>query len=121
MSKLDLTYPAILDLFGDYAARKRTDSQAFLAWFLQNYYRLEETEVDDSICDQPGDKGIDGIYVSDLLQQINVFQTWLSKSTKTKQLGDTDLKEFLGTLTQLQKASDVHHISSKTSSVNLKK
>jgi hypothetical protein len=52
--KIDLMYPAILKLFGDYAVKQRTDSQAFLAWFLENYYRLEETEVDDSICDQPG-------------------------------------------------------------------
>jgi hypothetical protein len=120
MSKLDLTYPTILDLFGDYAARKRTDSQAFLAWFLENYFRLEDTEVDDSICDEPGDKGIDGIYVSELLEQINVFQVKLSTKNR-RALGDTELKEFLGTLTQLKTAAGVRRVANATRSPNLKK
>ena len=72
MPTLDLSYPAILNLFGNYTMKGRTESKALLAWFLQNYYRLEPTEVDDAICDGQGDKGIDGIYVSDLLQQIEM-------------------------------------------------
>ncbi len=121
MPVLDLSYPAILNLFGDYAARGRTESNAFLAWFLQNFYRLEDTDVDDAICDHTKDKGIDGIYVSELFQQINVFQVWLRSAPTPKDLGDVDLKEFLGTLTQLQTPSDVRHIGATTTSTNLKK
>ena len=51
MPKLDLSYPAILNQFGDYAMKGRKESIAFLAWFLENDYRLDSTEVDDAICD----------------------------------------------------------------------
>lgn len=121
MPKLDLSYPAILTLFGDYTLKGRTESQALLAWFLENYYRLEATEVDDSICDQPGDKGIDGIYVSELLQQVDVFQVTIGTASPVQDLGDSKAKEFLGTLTQLQTAEAVRHVAATTKSVHLKR
>ena len=49
MSTLQLGYPQILKLFGIHAMKERTESRAFLAWFLENYYRLDETEVSDCI------------------------------------------------------------------------
>src|SRR5262245_59568544 len=98
MPTLNLTCPAFLTLFGDYAAKGQTDSQAFLAWFLQNYYRLDDTEVDDSICDQPGDRGIDGIYVNDLLQQIDVFQTTIGTANPPQAQGDKKIRDLLGAL-----------------------
>jgi hypothetical protein len=30
--------------------KERTESRAFLSWFLDNYYRLDDTEVHDCIC-----------------------------------------------------------------------
>ena len=48
---LDLTYPEILQTIGDHVMKERTESRAFLAWFLQHFYRLDETEVYDCICD----------------------------------------------------------------------
>ena len=81
MKPLNLSYPKILTLFGDYKVKGRTESQAFLAWFLQAYYRLDATDVDDSICDGQGDKGVDGIYVNDLLQQIDIFQSRMGTAT----------------------------------------
>ena len=110
MAKIDLSYPAILKSFGDYVGKGRTESQAFLAWFLEHYYRLEATEVDDAICDSNYDKGIDGIYVNDLLQQIDVFQTKIGTKTPVQSLGDTALKEFLGTLTQLSTPDAVQNL-----------
>ncbi len=121
MATLDLSYPAILKLFGNYVAEGLTESQALLKWFLENFYRLDVIDVEDSICDQPGDKGIDGIYINELFQQINVFQTWLRCASTDKDLGDRDLKEFLGTLTQLQTADGVRKLSAATKSVNLRK
>src|SRR5437867_11939092 len=105
MSKLQLSYPAIMKLFGKHSGTQRTESRQFLAWFLENYYRLEETEVDDCICDGSYDKGIDGLYVNDQLAQIDVFQARLVKGTKTQ--GDSGLHEFKGTLAQFQNADAV--------------
>lgn len=77
-----------------------TESRAFLAWFLENYYRLEDVEIYDSVCDGTGDKGIDGIYVSEQLRQIDVFQVTIIKTEK-KTLGDARLKQLAGTIAQL--------------------
>jgi len=93
---LHLSYPDILKNFGIHAMNERTESRAFLAWFLDNYYRLDE--VDDCICDGKYDKGIDGIYVNEQLGHIDVLQATLVHTDKT--LGDTSLKEFAGTLSQ---------------------
>ena len=78
--------------------KERSESRQFLAWFLENYYRLDPLEVSDCICDDRDDKGIDGIYVNSQLAQIDVFQGTILRKEKT--LGDTMLKEFAGTLAQ---------------------
>ncbi len=117
MSKLQLSYPDILQLFGTHAVKQRTESRQFLAWFLENYYRLEATEVDDCICDGSYDKGLDGIYVNEQLAQIDVFQSRLVKGKKTQ--GDASLHEFYGTLAQFANASAVRTMEQTTKNKQL--
>ena len=45
-----------------YTCDGRTESAAFLAWFLENILRLGDVEAADSICDGPTDRGIDAVY-----------------------------------------------------------
>lgn len=97
--------------------KERTESRAFLAWFLENYYRLDDTEVQDCICDGPYDKGIDGIYVNGQLAQVDVLQCRIVKSEKT--LGDTALKEFAGTLSQLRDPDGARHLQTTTKNKEL--
>ncbi|MGA7849886.1 MAG: AIPR family protein [Terriglobales bacterium] len=108
MPKLQLSYPGILQQFGTHAVKERTESRALLAWFLENYYRLDEMEVSDCICDGRYDKGIDGIYVNDQLGQIDVFQTVIVQTEKG--LGDTGLKEFAGSLSQFKDKASVENL-----------
>ena len=117
MAQLDLSYPNLLQVFGEHAMKERTESRQFLAWFLENYYRLEETEVSDCICDGPYDKGVDGLYVDDHLVQIDIFQARISKTDKT--LGDVALKEFAGTLTQFSEADSVRKVARTTKNKEL--
>jgi hypothetical protein len=112
VSKLQLSYPDILQLFGTHAVKQRTETRQFLAWFLENYYRLEETEVDDCICDGSYDKGLDGIYVNEQLAQIDVFQSRIAKGKKTQ--GDAGLHEFYGTLSQFANAGAVKNMEATT-------
>jgi hypothetical protein len=37
---IDVDHPQILTLFTHHRAAGRTDSAAFLIWYLENYYRL---------------------------------------------------------------------------------
>jgi hypothetical protein len=116
-SKIDLSYPKILDLFAVHAVTQRTESRQFLAWFLENYYRLELSEIDDCICDGNYDKGIDGIYVNDQLTQIDVFQSRIVKSNKT--LGDVGLKEFKGSLDQFSDIKAIKNMQETTKNAEL--
>ena len=70
-----------------------------------NYYRLEEEEIYDSVCDGKNDKGIDGIYVNEPLRQIDIFQTTISKKEEMT-LGDAKLKQFTGAISQLSTAEN---------------
>jgi hypothetical protein len=89
----------------------------FLFWYLENYYRLDTLEAVDAVCDQNGDKGVDGIYINDADNTIDIFQSRISQK-RGSSVGDTPLKEFFGTLSQfkskatiqtvLQTAGDAH-------------
>jgi hypothetical protein len=110
--KLNLKYPDLLQLFGALAVKQRSESRQFLAWFLQHYYHLDETDVDDTICDGHEDKTTDGIYVNEQSGQVHVFQSKISKGPKT--LGDSALKEFYGALTQFQSKAAVQTLQAAT-------
>jgi hypothetical protein len=98
---IDVDYPKILNLFVQNRARGRADSVSFLVWYLENYYRLDQIEAIDAVCDQPGDKGVDGIFVNDNNQTITIFQSRMYQSTTSK-VGDAPLRSFAGTLTQFE-------------------
>lgn len=114
---INLEYPKLLDLFPQHLAPKRSESASFLIWYLENYFRLDSLEAIDSVCDQNGDKGVDGIYVNEFDNTIDVFQSRISQK-KDSSVGDASLREFCGTLTQfaspdvlqnlLETAGDAH-------------
>ncbi len=105
---MDFNYPNVLNMFQQYLDPKRNESASFLIWYLENYYRLDPQEAVDSVCDQRGDKGIDGIYVNESMQTIVIFQSRLSQ--KNTAVGDTGLKEFAGTLLQVKDAQSVNKL-----------
>ena len=59
MENLDLTYPAVVKQISSHLDSGRSESQAFMAWFLEHYYRLEIDSAKDCVCDGRDDKGID--------------------------------------------------------------
>ena len=119
MTPINLTYPAILEHFGKHRVAGRTESRSFLGWFLENYFRLDQLRVEDSICDGPDDKGIDGIYVDATLEVIYVFQSKISQKT-ARTLGDSALREFAGTLGQFDSTDSVKALAESTGNVELK-
>ncbi len=98
---MNLIYPEILKEFDFYLVDGRNESASFLMWYLEKYYRLDNQEAIDCVCDNHGDKGVDGIYVNESLGTIEVFQSKISQSER-KTIGDTILKEFFGTLSQFE-------------------
>lgn len=106
---MNLDYPNILDLFKEHLDPKRTESASFLIWYLENYYRLDSLEAVDSVCDQKGDKGVDGIYINEANGTIDIFQTKISQKTG-RTIGDTILKEFFGTLSQFDSKESIQNL-----------
>jgi hypothetical protein len=88
-------HQSIQDEIQSYRTGTRTESAALLAWFLEAVWRIEPEDVDDAICDGPGDKGIDGLLVDDDLREITVLQT-KHKVSATGTQGDLDLKNLVG-------------------------
>ena len=106
---ISVDYPEILDHIVEHNIPGRTESASFLIWYLENYYRLSRQEAIDTVCDQNGDKGVDGIYLNEATNTIDIFQTKISQ-TPRRTIGDTVLKEFLGTLSQFESKETVENL-----------
>jgi hypothetical protein len=119
-NSLKLEYPSILDSIKSCLVPGRTESHAFLVWFLQYYFRLDETEAQESVCDGPDDKGVDGIYIDENLETVFIFQCKLVQNAK-RTLGDTALKEFVGTLSQFRDPNTIGDIAATTANTELAK
>lgn len=88
-------YDLIQEQLPEYHIGTRTTSAALLAWFLRTVWRLDIEDVDDAICDAPGDKGIDALVANDDLREIAVFQSKHHKKASGQQ-GDKDIKNLFG-------------------------
>lgn len=99
MKPSDLLYPNLKPRLAPIVADGWSESEAFVLWFLLNVFRLDDTTAQDAICDGFDDKGVDAIYVDNDQEIVYVFQSRLTQKTTSTQ-GDTDLKEFAGTLQQ---------------------
>lgn len=97
----------------------RSASSAFLFWFLENFFRLDKQDAEDCICDQPNDKGIDGIYVDDEDEIIFLFQSKYSPQDHQKQ-GDNDIRNFIGARQWFINEESVRNLLDSTASLELK-
>ena len=116
---LDLTYDKLHELVEPYLGGPRTESRAFLAWFLENIYRLEPTQAEDCVCDGPDDKGVDGIYVDHQNNRVDVFQAKISQ-VDSRTIGDTTLKDLVGTLAQFESKESIQTLQESTTNAELK-
>lgn len=119
MSEIELTYPAILGELGGHLVPGRLESRSFLGWFLENYFRLEESLCDDALCDGPDDKGIDGVYIDETLETVYVFQAKLFQR-ESKTAGDGTIRDFAGALAQFNDSDSVKALISSTGNVELR-
>ena len=79
----------------EYETAGRSSTAALLIWFLRHVKRLDDTEAPDAVCDGPGDKGIDGIWVDELGEEIVLLQAKRRASMRSTQ-GDADLQRLIG-------------------------
>lgn len=106
---MNLSYPNLLKEIGFYKIKGRSDSAAFLMWYLEKYFRLDPEIAIDAVCDNSGDKGVDGIYLNEGAGTIDIFQSKIVQS-ENKSVGDTVLKEFLGTLDQFSSSEKLQNL-----------
>ncbi len=103
----------------NYSERAHTVSAQFLRWLMEEIFRLEAQDADDACVDSQLDKGIDGIFVSAQAEEIYLFQSKV-RQKKNAKLGDTDLKEFAGSLDQFASAEAIRHLLEGNASNELK-
>jgi hypothetical protein len=106
-------------LVKQHEASGRTKSAAFLIWFLQTIYRLDETDAQDAVCDKREDMGVDAITVNDDSEEVVLFQAKRKEKLPTT-LGDSDLKSFVGALAQFKDKESVEKLIGATENTELK-
>src|SRR4051794_23611913 len=82
------------------------ESAAFLVWFLENVYRLEETDARDAVCDHPNDKGIDGIYIDHNNEEIHFLQAKIRQSMNGR-VGDVGPKNLMASVGQFDSSDKI--------------
>jgi hypothetical protein len=120
MNTADLNYGSLRKLIARYTNKGRSESAAFLNWFLENIYRLNDVDADDAICDETNDKGIDGIYVDNAAQEIHFLQSKITQR-EGRTLGDADLKAFSGALQQFTTSASIDLILNGNANADLKR
>lgn len=96
------------------------ESASFLVWFLQNVYRLDETDARDAVCDRKNDKGIDGIYVDHNNEEIHFLQAKIRQKANGA-VGDVGLKNLMGSVQQFDAKSKIDAILDGNADDELKK
>lgn len=96
-------------------------SAAFLIWHLVNFFRISPEDAKDSICDNIGDKGIDGIWVDETSdeEEIYLFQSKFSPNDGADQ-GDNDLRNFVGAKSWFASSDQVQKLLEGTANKELK-
>ncbi len=80
-----------------------------LAGFLEIVWRLDPEDVEDAICDGPGDKGIDGLAVDNDLDEIVVFQAkWYQTVDRVQ--SDPDLRDLVGAAKYFESGATVDEL-----------
>jgi hypothetical protein len=121
MKPEDLKYKSLKTLIEPIETRTGLgESAAFLVWFLENVYRLDETEARDAVCDNQNDKGIDGIYVDHNNEEVHFFQAKI-RQKDTGSLGDVGLKNLMGSVKQFDSADKVTAIAASNADAELKR
>ncbi len=116
---VDLTCPNLLGLIEAEIKAGHSESRAFLAWVLKHIYRLDDGDAADAICDGTDDKGIDGIWVDESENCVDVFQSRLAQKP-SRTIGDVALKEFVGTLSQFAEPIQIEAIAETTKNAELR-
>lgn len=88
-------FGVIASAANEYVVGNRTPSAALIAWFLENIWRLETDEVEEAICDGPGDKGIDALVVDWDASEVILVQGKRREQARRTQ-GDADLRSLVG-------------------------
>lgn len=100
MSPDELNYQNLTQqLLAPYKFEGRTESASFLAWFLENIFRLDDVAAADAICDGHGDRGVDGIYVDHDISEIVFLQSKV-RQQEGRTVGDQPIRDFAGSISQ---------------------
>jgi hypothetical protein len=94
MTDLDDLFSRLNRSAAEFEVGGRSSTAALLIWFLRHVKRLDETEAPDAVCDGPGDKGIDGIWVDSVSEEIVLLQAKRRKALTSTQ-GDADLQKLV--------------------------
>jgi len=89
------TFVQLNSAIDQYLTGGREPSAALLLWFLVHVKRFDVLEAEDAICDGHGDKGIDGLWVDHVAEEIGLLQG-KRRTSLTGTQGDSDISKLVG-------------------------
>lgn len=120
MEAEDLRHSKFFDVLEKHYSGRASDfSKRFLKWFLENIFRLDEFAADDACVDAKHDKGVDAVYVDNVSEVVYVIQAKTKTSDKAT-LGDSELKDFFGTLVQFDSSEKIEELAQETKNERLR-
>jgi hypothetical protein len=96
-----------------------TESRTLLKWFLFNVFNLDEMQADEAIVDKKYDKGIDGVWPDEDTNEVYLFSCVFTDRIQ-KDLGDKDLREFVGSVEWFSSAESVRKLLVSNAHLGLK-
>lgn len=111
----------LVDEVAAHQVGSRTPQAALLAWFLEAVWKLDPEDVVDAICDGPGDKGIDALYVDQDSAEITIFQSKSRSDPAKSKQGDLDLKAFVGVAPYFESIEGIESLITSKPNKELKK
>jgi len=118
MKPNDFNYANISNILDGMEDDARPGSLKFIKWFLLNIVGLDEIGADDALCDGGNDKGIDGLFIDKDNEQIIFLQSKLKQNDK-KQIGDSEIREFSGSIELFSSEEKISKLLSGTPNKNL--
>ncbi len=98
-------------------------SRAFIAVYINLFYRLDYGDERDFICDKANDRGIDAIYINDEVEEVYFIQSKFGDSNNTnnfqsvRKIGEKEPSHFIGSVEKFKTKEGIQTIldSPKTS------
>lgn len=68
------------------------DYHAFVSWFIETNFGIDEQKILNSICDGTHDKGVDAVIIDDIEKKVTIIQSKFERAGNKVQIKEAEIK-----------------------------